>query len=45
MIEQNGALFLTDLALEFDFGVIISCQYFFPKAELTKVRLHSTRTI
>ena len=34
-----------DLALEVDFRVIISCQYFFPKAELTKARLHSTKTI
>jgi len=25
-----------DLALEFEFRVIISCQYFFPKAEFTK---------
>ena len=34
-----------DLALEFDFGVIISSQYFFPEAELSKTYLHSTRTI
>ena len=33
------------LALEFDFRVIISCQYFPPKAELAKARLHSTKTI
>ena len=29
----------------FDFEVIISCQYFFPKAELSKACLHGTRTV
>ena len=42
---QRVVLFWRDLALEFDFWVIISCQYFFPKAELTKARLHGTKTI
>ena len=42
---QIIVLFFKGLALEFDFRVIISCQYFLPKAKLTKARLHSTKTI
>ena len=36
---------LRDLALEFDFRIIISCQYFTPKAELSKAQYQNMRSM